>query len=297
MNDFCKWCLKKAFKYNHLRQWCPAPLYLKYQFEQNMGYELDLKHPKTFNEKLQWLKLHDRNPLYTTLVDKYEAKKWVAEKIGEQYIIPTLAVYDSVDEIKLEDLPDQFVLKCTHDSGSIVICKDKSLFDWDIAKAKLQYGLDHNYYWYFREWPYKNVKPRVIAEPYVEDKRTHTLPDYKFYCFDGKVKALLIVTNRFIGKDTHYDFFDADFHHLKMCRGTHSYSDILPDKPSLYDKMNELAAILSQGMPHVRCDFYQLNEKLYWGEMTFFPNAGIVPFDPMTFDELWGDYIELPYNL
>ena len=192
-------------------KWFSDKLFLKTMFRHFMGTELNLNNPKTFSEKLQWLKLYDRKPEYTRMVDKYEAKKYVAGIIGEEYIIPTLAVYNSTSEIDLEALPDKFVLKCTHDSGSVAICKDKKTFQKREAFAILEKGLSKNYFWQNREWPYKNVKPRIIAETYMEDIETQELRDYKFFCFDGKVKALFIAEDRQGDEETKFDFFDADF--------------------------------------------------------------------------------------
>ena len=170
----------------------PDSIYLRYAYKKLMGKNLNLRKPKTFNEKLQWLKLHDRNPLYTTLVDKYAVKSWVAEKIGDSYVIPTLGVWNKFENIDFEKLPNQFVLKCTHDSGSVVVCKDKSCFNKELAERKLNDCLKRNFYYQFREWPYKNVPPRIIAEPYVEDQKCAELRDYKFYTFGGEPKYLLL---------------------------------------------------------------------------------------------------------
>lgn len=274
--------------------WMSDKFYLKVLWRMVMGYELDLKNPQTFNEKLQWLKLYDHNPLYTLLVDKYRVKDWVKERIGEQYVIPTLAVYNSADEIQLESLPKQFVLKCNHDSGSVIICKDKECFDIFAAKEKLQNALDDNFYFYAREWPYKNVKPVIIAEPYLEDKKAKELPDYKFFCFDGEAKVLFIATNRQNANDeTRFDFFDMQFNHINVTNG-HPNADVLPVKPECFDEMALLAAKLSVGLPQVRVDFYQVNGKVYFGEMTLFHFGGAVPFNPSSFDYELGEYLHLP---
>jgi len=258
-----------------------------------MGTELNLDHPKTFSEKLQWLKLYDRNPEYTKMVDKYEAKKYVAGIIGEEYIIPTLAVYNSTSEIDLEALPDKFVLKCTHDSGSVAICKDKKTFQKREAFAILEKGLSKNYFWQNREWPYKNVKPRIIAETYMEDIETQELRDYKFFCFDGKVKALFIAEDRQGDEETKFDFFDADFHHMDIRNG-HPNADTPPAKPHSFEKMKEMAEKLSQGIPHLRVDFYEANGKIYFGELTFSHWSGFTPFEPEEWDLKFGEWLHLP---
>ncbi len=268
--------------------------FLKTLWRRAMGYSLDLKNPKTFNEKLQWLKLYDHNPLYTTLVDKYLVKEWVAEKIGEQYIIPTLAKYDSVEEIDINQLPDQFVLKCNHDSGSVIICTNKSSFDIEMAKKKLQFYLDRDFYSLAREWPYKNVKRCIIAEQFMKDDRSGDLRDYKFFAFNGETKALFIASDRQAkNEETKFDFFDMNFTHLPITNG-HPNSSVEVERPIMFDKMWKLANILSQGIPQVRVDFYEVNGKIYFGEMTLYHWGGMVPFEPRCWDEKFGGWITLP---
>lgn len=267
--------------------------FLKIAFRHHMGTELNLDQPKTFSEKLQWLKLYDHNPEYTQMVDKYEAKKYVAGIIGDEYIIPTLAVYDSTSEINLDALPDKFVLKCTHDSGSVAICKDKKTFKKDEAFAMLEKGLKKNFFWENREWPYKNVKPRIIAEAYLEDIETLELRDYKFFCFDGEVKALFIAEDRQGDEETKFDFFDADFRHLDIRNG-HPNADVPPAKPHSFEKMKEMAEKLSQGIPHLRVDFYEANGKIYFGELTFSHWSGFTPFEPEEWDLKFGQWLKLP---
>lgn len=271
----------------------PDKIFLKILFRCKFGYKLDLKNPKTFNEKIQWLKLYNRNPLYTTLVDKFSVKEYVAQKIGNQYIIPTLGIWDKFDDIDFNMLPNQFVLKCTHDSGGLAICKDKSNFDIPSVRNKITKSLKQSYYKSFREWPYKDVHPRIIAEKYMEDE-SGELRDYKFFCFDGVVKSLFIATDRQDKSvDTKFDFFDREFHHLPFTKG-HPNAKIPPSKPSCFNEMIRLAEILSDGMPHVRVDFYEIYGKVYFGEMTFFDNSGIVAFDPPEYDRMWGEWLNLP---
>ena len=253
-----------------------------------------MKNPQTFNEKLQWLKIYDRKPIYTTMVDKYEVKNYVADKIGDEYIIPTLGVWDSFDEIDFDSLPDQFVLKCTHDSGGLVICKDKSKLNKEKAKKKIELSLNRNYYYHGREWAYKDVKPRVIAEKYMEDKNSKDLKDYKFFCFDGKVKAMFIATDRFTqGVETKFDFYDTNFEHLPFTNG-HPNAECVIEKPKHFEKMKELAEILSKGIPQIRVDFYEIDDEVYFGELTFFHWSGMVPFVPEKWDYVFGEWIELP---
>lgn len=268
--------------------------FLKKLFRLTMGKNLDLNNPLSFNEKLQWLKIHYRQPIMTNMVDKLEAKKYVAERIGEEYIIPTLGVYKTTDEINFNDLPNQFVLKCTHDSGGIVICKDKSNLDIESTKKKLAESLKCNYFYQNREWPYKNVIPRIIAEQYMEDESGYELKDYKFFCFDGDVKALFIATDRGIeNEETKFDFYDVEFNHLPFTNG-HPNAKRELKKPKGFEEMKSLASKLSKGHPHLRVDFYDVNGKIYFGELTFYHWSGIVPFVPEEWDYTFGSWIKLP---
>lgn len=277
-----------------LLNWMPDDLYLKLIYRARTGQNLDLINPKSYNEKIQWLKLYDRNPQYTTMVDKHTVKEYVAGKIGEQYIIPTYGVWDSFDDIDFDALPAQFVLKCTHDSGGLVICQNKENLDKATAKKKIEASLKKNYYLHSREWPYKNVKPRIIAETYMEDAALQELRDYKFFCFDGKAKLLFIATDRqTVGVETKFDFFDMDFHHLDIRNG-HPNADRVPEKPRNFELMRQLAEQLSEGIPQLRVDFYEVNGKVYFGELTFSHWSGMVPFDPPEWDLKLGEWINLP---
>lgn len=268
--------------------------YLKLLFKDRVGYKLNLKDPKTFNEKLQWLKLYDRNPEYTRMVDKYEAKQYVAERIGDEYIIPTLGVWDKFEDIDFDALPEQFVLKCTHDSGGLVICRDKSKLDKEAAREKIEKSLSRNYYWHSREWPYKNVKPRIIAEKYMEDSVTRELRDYKFFCFSGEMKAMFIASERYNeATETRFDFFDRDFQHLDFRNG-HPNADIPPAKPEKFEQMCMLAEKLAGDIPLLRVDFYDVDGKIYFGELTFSHWGGMMPFEPKQWDKKLGDWIKLP---
>ena len=253
---------------------------------------LNLDNPKTFNEKLQWLKAYDLNPRYTDIVDKYTVKGIIADKIGEEYLIPTLAVYESPAEIDWESLPEKFVLKCTHDSGGLEICKDKSSFDFDAAKRRIDKILKQNFYWVSREWPYKNVKPRVIIEKYMEDTKTGELRDYKFFTFNGVPKVMYIATGRGTG-ETYGDFFDMDFNHLDMAID-HRTAPVKPQKPHNFEVMKQAAEKLAKGIPQVRVDFYEIDGKPYFGEMTFFHCGGFDRLKPEKLNEVWGEWIDLP---
>ncbi len=279
---------------NDMIKRCPKLMsdkfYLSVLWKLVMGYKLDWKHPKTLNEKLQWLKLYNRNPFYTTLVDKYRVKDWVADKIGEQYVIPNLAIYNSVDEIDLDKLPEQFVLKCNHDSGSVVICRDKSKFDLEAAKKKLDKGLKHNFYWDAREWPYKNVKHCIFAEEYMEEGEDGCLADYKFFCFHGNPDCVMVCVDRHIKQPKFY-FFDKDWNLKRLnIRGKEAPDNFTLPMPKGVDKMFELAATLSEGIPFVRVDLYDMAGDIRFGEMTFYPDGGfdynILPETDLYFGDL-----------
>lgn len=254
---------------------------------------LNLKDPQTYNEKLQWLKLNDRRPEYTMMVDKYAVKDYVAGIIGGQYIIPTIGVWNSPDEIEWDKLPEQFVLKTNHDGGNfgVVVCKDKSHFNKEDAIKRLNASLKRNVFKYGREWPYKNVARKVFAEQYLEDSTAKDLPDIKFFCFDGVVKALFIGTERQTG-DVKFDFFDADFNHLDIVQ-VHPMSGRVIPKPENFEEMKTIAAKLSKGIPHVRIDLYNVNGKVYFGEMTFYHHGGMQPFHPSHWDKDFGDWIKI----
>lgn len=251
--------------------------------------KLNLENPASYSEKLQWIKLFDRRDIYTKMVDKYDVKKYVAEIIGDEYIIPTLGVWDKFEDIDFELLPTKFVLKCTHDSGGVVICKDKDKLDKNAVKKKIRKHLKRNYYYLGREWPYKNVKPRIIAEPYIEDKMGH-LRDYKFFCFSGEPKMLFIASDR--GIDTRFDFFDMDFRHLPFVNG-HANSEKKLVCPNEFYKMKKLASKLSNGYPELRVDFYDVDGKVYFGELTLFHFSGFVPFEPSEWDKKIGSMLKL----
>ncbi len=276
-----------------LFKWMSDENYIKMLFWCVFHKRLDLSNPITFNEKIQWLKLNDHKPIYTSMVDKYEAKKLVANTIGEKYIIPTLGLWNSFDEIDFSLLPNQFVLKCTHDSGGIVICKDKTTFDYAGAKKKIQKSLRNSFYWKGREWPYKNVIPRIIAEKYMEDEDTQELRDYKFFTFNGEAKIMYVASGRQKkGAEVRFDFFDMNYHHLPVIN-IHPNADTVPEKPEQFEEMKALAEVLSKGIPYLRVDFYEINKKVYFGEMTFYHMSGMFAFKPDYYDKLLGSWINL----
>lgn len=267
--------------------------FVKMRWNLYMDYPLKLDRPETFNEKLQWLKLYDRNPEYVKMVDKYEVKKYVADIIGEAHVIPTLAVYDKVEEVDFEKLPNQFVLKCTHDSGGVIICKDKMLLDRELVLARLSRVLKRNYYVFNREWPYKNVKHRIIAEQYMTDNGKD-LQDYKIHCFNGEPKVILVCKDRFNDLGLSEDFYTIDWKHLEVRRPKHPNAKMQAPCPQELKEMLELSKMLSKGIPFVRTDFYVINHKVYFGELTFYPASGTVPFCPHDFDVLLGSWLILP---
>lgn len=268
--------------------------YLRKKFKICLGYDLDLDNPKTCNEKLQWLKIHNRKPEYTVMVDKYKVREYIAQKIGEQYLIPLVGVWDDPDEIDFNALPDKFVLKCNHNSGlGMYICKDKAKMNVESVKKKLAQGLAQDYYLTGREWPYKNVPRKIIAEKYMEDTATKELRDYKFYCFGGKVKLVMINSDRNSDKPTKADYFDRDFNWTDLKWG-YEHADVRPEKPAKFEEMLRIVETLAEGLCHVRVDLYDCNGQIYFGELTFFDGSGFDKIEPLEWDRRLGDWIELP---
>lgn len=268
-------------------------IYLKLLFKHRLGYKLNLDNPKSFNEKLQWLKLNDIHPEYTQMVDKIEAKKYVASIIGDEYIIPTLGVWNSVDDIDWDLLPEQFVIKVSSDSGGIVVCKNKSNLDINKAIKKLKKGFGKNYYIYNKEYPYKNIKPRIIAEQYMEDRKTGELRDYKFFCFNGEPKIIKVDFNRFTEHRANY--YDIDKNLLMF--GEENYppnynKDI--EFPNNFEKMVQLVREIAKSIPFVRVDLYNVNGYIYFGEITFFPASGTGRFTSLEWDYKLGNMLKLP---
>lgn len=279
---------------NRLVYVLPDKWYLFFRFKNRVGYWPHLNHPRTFNEKLQWLKLNDRHAEYTQMVDKIDAKKYVASIIGDKYIIPTLGVWNSVDEIEWDKLPNQFVIKVSSDSGGIVVCKDKQTLDIEKAKEKLTNGWGKNYYVHNKEYPYRDLTPRIIAEEYKEDESGYELRDYKIFCFNGEPKILFVASDRQkAGEDTKFDFFDLNWNHLPFTNG-HPNSKEFIAKPKNFEEMLEIAKKLSVGIPQVRIDLYNCNGQIYFGEITFFHWSGMTAFDPIEWDFKLGKMIKLP---
>jgi len=286
------------FLYKLMRHYAhlfPDEFYIKHQFKHILGYYPDLQNPKTFQEKLQWLKLHDRKPIYSQMVDKYEAKEFIAAKVGAEYVVPTLGIYDDVVQIDFGQLPDKFVIKTTHDSGSVIVCTDKSKLDYEKVKSEITASLHRKYYYAEREWPYINVKPRVIVEKFLESDKDD-IWDYKFFCFNGEPKMMFIVSNRFKEGGHKADFYDMDGNHLDLCQLGYENNPVTPKLPDCFEKMKELAAILSKDIPHLRVDLYYENNHIYVGELTFTDSGGYVPFIPSEYNNIIGDYLTLPIH-
>ena len=281
-----------AKRIRYALRWLPDEAYIQLNYFGHFRKFANLKNPQTYNEKLNWLKLHDHNPIYPEIVDKYTAKGYVEKIIGGGYCIPTLGVWDSFDDIDFDSLPGSFVLKCTHDSEGVVLVKDKSQMDKAAAREKITAALSQNFYYIGREWPYKNIKPRIIAEPFLVDDETGELRDYKFFCFDGEPKALFIASDRAID-DVKFDYFDLNFNHLEIKQ---KYPNALVSikKPKTFEEMIDLSRKLSKGFAHVRVDLYEVNGKVYFGEMTFYHFSGFMPFQPGKWDKTFGDWLKLP---
>ena len=286
--------MNKVFK--RIMNILPDRIYLKLMFRVKLHKKLDLKNPKTFNEKLQWLKLYDRNPEYVKMVDKYEVKKYVASIIGEEYVIPTLGIYDKFEDINFDNLPKQFVIKCTHDSGGIVICRDKDKLNIEEAKSKIEKSLKENYYYYGREWPYKNVKPRIIIEKYMEDNKKKSLIDYKIFCFNDEPKIVYVSEGLENHATASISFYDINYNDIDIKRSDFKKFEKKPDKPINFEKMIKFSKLLSRNIPHVRCDWYEINQKLYFGELTFSTCSGFIPFENGKMDYEIGNLLKINTN-
>lgn len=265
--------------------------YLKRCFRARVGYLPNLANPVTFNEKMQWLKLNDRNPLYTKLVDKVAVKAFVEERVGPGYTPKTYCVWENPRDVGIDSLPNRFVIKTNHDNAGVFICNDKSRFDLATVKKQLTKHYSRNFFWAGREWPYLNVVPKVFAEEFLDDGG-NGLIDYKLFCFSNKRIITLVMTDRFSDVATSKTFFDENWNPLPIVEGEHPK---LPQiaQPSSFSKMKEIAANLSAGLPFVRVDFYQVNGQPLLGEMTFYPNSGFELFEPKEWDKTFGDWIDL----
>lgn len=267
--------------------WIDDETYIKWNYYLRNGKKLNLKEPVTYFDKINWQKIHDRRSEYVTMVDKHKVKEYVSGIIGSEYVIPTIGVWSTPDEIDFDLLPDRFVLKCNHDSGSAVLCKDKKTFDIENAKKKLSEHLKRDYYKISREWPYKEVERKIICEPFIDGIQNN---NYKFFCFDGKCRFLYVAPYR----EATADYYDADFNHIDGIRNVfHTGADKPPKKPQSFEQMKKFAEVLSKGYPQMRVDFYDDNGKIWFGEITFFQEAGFAPWIPDEWNYKFGEYIKL----
>ncbi|SDC92153.1 TupA-like ATPgrasp [Priestia aryabhattai B8W22] len=274
-----------------LFNWVPDPLYLKLLYWSETKKALRLDNPSTYNEKLQWLKLYDRNPEYSNYVDKYNVRSYIKQAIGEEYLIPLIDVYESVEDIEWDKLPEKFVLKCTHGSGSNIICQSKKTLDKQKAIKKLKRWMKKNWYWFGREWPYKDVKPRIICEKFMSDKSDEDLKDYKIFYFHGEPKIIQVDYNRFKGHMR--NLYDINWNYINASIEYPTNPEMIIQKPRKIDEMLRLGKILAKDYPHVRIDFYFINDQIYFGEMTFYHGAGLENFSPSEFGEKMGSWIDL----
>ena len=285
--------LRMTSKYRSL----PDRVYLEKAYKAYFHKKLDLNQPKTFNEKLQWLKLYDRRPEYTIMADKYLVRKYIAKTIGEEYLIPLLGVWDTPEQIDFNVLPDQFVLKCNHNSGKgMCICRSKNSLDFEEVKMRLRKGLKQEYYSEGREWPYRNIPRKIICERYLQDDELKDLPDYKVHNFNGIPRVILVCKNRFNNGGLTENFYTPDWKLLPVQRPCHPNAVTDIPEPSQLQEILRLSKILSKDIPFVRTDFYVVNQHVYFGEITFYPGSGFLPFEPEKWDRFWGDWITLPEN-
>ncbi len=284
------------FLLRKIMQYFPDKLYIAIKYFYHFKKLPNLRFPHTYNEKIQWLKLHDRKPIYNIMVDKYEAKKYISKIIGEEYVIPSYGVWNTFDEINFDELPNSYVLKTTHDCGGVVICKDKAYFNKREARKILNQHLNNNFFYEGREWPYKDVQPRILAESYMENDSTRDLKDYKIFTFNGEPKLLFVAFDRQNkNEETKFNFYDMNFKKLDIENG-HSNSSCIIPKPLNLNLMKDIAEKIAKysGLSHLRVDFYEVNGQVYVGELTFYHWSGFIPFEPSNWDNVLGNWITLP---
>lgn len=271
-------------------------IYLKLQFRLRMGYCLNLDEPKTLSEKIQWLKLHDHNPIYPNLVDKYEVKPLVAKKIGDKYIIKTLCIWDNPEDVDFNYLPQQFVLKTTHGGGNsgVIICKNKETLNKEEIIKKLKKSIKQDIFNDFREWPYKKIKKRIIAEQYMEQEDGKHLIDYKFFCFNGEPLFVYVSQNIPGSKRQLSCFLTMDWQLAPFKKQNEEFANTPPAKPVTFNKMCQLAEKLCKDIPFIRVDLYEINKQIYFSELTFYPSSVMQPFEPIEWDRKLGDMLVLP---
>ena len=269
--------------------WMPDKMYLKYIYRLMTGKKLRLDPPVTFNEKIQWLKLYDRKEIYSSLVDKYEVRQYIAQRIGEKYLVPLLGVWDSQEDVDFNSLPQQFVLKPTHTSGNVLICRDKDTLDQDATRQQMREWLKRDYFWGQREWPYKNTTPRIIAEKMIDEK----IVDYKFYCFNGEPKLLYLSRGLEDHATAEISFFDLELKKLPFGRSDYRPYDVDPEKPDNFAEMLSIARELAKDFKFMRVDLYSVGGNTYFSELTFHPCSGYMPFEPQEYDEILGGMLNL----
>lgn len=287
--DLRTFLIQRVFKY------VPDKFWIEFKYYSHFRMPLNLKDPKTFNEKLQWLKLYYQKDSHTQMVDKYGMKDYVTKKVGSQYVVPLLGVWDRAEDVDFQTLPEQFVLKTTHDCAGLVICTDKSRLDIEATKQKLQRALNSNYYLRYREWPYKNVVPRIIAEKYMVDESGTQLKDYKIFCFNGEPYCVQVDFDRF--QEHKKNIYSLDWKLLEFSFNFPAHPEVEITKPDTLDEMLTIAKVLSKGEPYVRVDFYSVDHRPYVGEITFFPVSGYGKFVPEKYDSIFGNLIQLPEKI
>lgn len=275
-----------------LLNWLPDEIYLKFVFKACLNKKLNLTNPQTYNEKLQWLKINYRDPLYPKIVDKYEVRTFIKKQIGEDYLIPLIDVYNNVEEIEWETLPKKFVLKCTHGSGTNIICKNKDKLDIEKAKKQIEKWMKKNWYWYGREWAYKKIKPRIICEHLLQNSNGDLPNDYKFMCFNGEPKMVQVFQGR-DKKNLTKDFYNMNWEKMSIQQGAPNSNNKIA-KPINFELMVSIAKKISKNFPFARVDLYELNGEVYFGEITLYPASGFTPFNNKKYDYLFGEWLELP---
>ncbi|MDT2848674.1 ATP-grasp fold amidoligase family protein [Vagococcus carniphilus] len=267
--------------------------FLKIQYKYVTGEKLNLDSPKSFNEKLQYLKIEQREPIFTEVADKFKVREYVSSTIGQEYLIPLYGVYDSFDEINFQDLPDEYVIKTNHNSGGYFLVPDSKKININAARSKLEPMLKKNYYYFTREWPYKNIKPKLICEKYLRENDDMELRDYRFFCFDGEVKFIAVDLSIVDKSKVRRNLYDKNW---KLLDEEISYERDLTEKipkPKNLSEMIDLAEKLSSNFKHVRVDLYNINNKIYFGELTMYHQSGYGDIRPQSFNKLMGSWIKL----
>lgn len=273
------------------RLW-PDKLYISTFYRLHFHRKLNWKNPTAFSEKMNWCKFNDRRDLYTTLADKYAVKQYVAEKIGSKYVVENYGLFDKWDDIDFDALPDQFVIKGTHDSGGAFVCRSKATFDFEASRRQVEKNLATNYYYQMREWPYKNIRPRILVDRYLDDHTGNELRDYKFWCFSGNPTYMYCTIK---GKNIFENFYDMDFNPVMIDHGFPRHQPEF-ERPANFEMMKQLAATLSKGIPFVRVDFFDVDGKVYFGEFTFYDWGGLRPFGSYEMDLKLGALLQLPVS-